>query len=56
VTSRPRPHHVTNASASTTMNEDIFDSPITRSTNEIGTSVIAAPCCLARYVISIWKP
>ena len=38
------------------MIEDIFDSPASRSTKLIGTSVMAAPCCLARYVISIWKP
>ena len=53
---RPRPHQVTRPSASTTMTDDIFDSPAARSTKLIGTSVMAAPCCLARYVISIWKP
>ena len=38
------------------MNEDILDSPASRSTKLIGTSVMAAPCWHARYVISIWKP
>ncbi len=32
VPQRPRPHHVTSASASTTMNDDILDSPAVRST------------------------
>ena len=53
---RPSAHQVTRASASTTMNEDIFDCPASRSTKLIGTSTIRAPCCLDRYVISIWNP
>ena len=36
--SRPRPHHVTSASASITMTDDIFDSPAARSMKVIGTS------------------
>ena len=47
---------MTRASASITMNDDIFDSPASRSTKLIGTSQMRAPCCLARYVISIWNP
>ena len=45
---RPRPHQVTNHKASTTMTDDIFDSPAARSTKLIGTSVMAAPSSLDR--------
>ena len=53
VANRWRPHMVTRPSASITMEIDIFDSPLRRSTNRIGTSTISAPACSALYVISI---
>ena len=42
-TSRCAPHHVTRPRASTTMCDDILDSPSTRSTNRMGISVIRPP-------------
>ena len=45
-TNRPRPHQVTSPSASITMNDDIFDSPASRSTKLIGTSVMVGAVLL----------
>ena len=43
-------------SASPTIPADILEAPAVRSRNTIGTSVMVAPTCWARWVISIWNP